>query len=99
MPFRFALGGQMNELLQQVHNAGRYARAGAMEDALRYIDEAWELLDDGLSKRPGPKASIRALRDYLSEARFAARKGNQFGVTQALDNVLRMLNEKPAKGT
>jgi hypothetical protein len=88
----------VSEFLQHVHNAARYARAGAMEQALAYIDEAWELLNDGLAKWPGPKVSIRALRDYLSEARFAAMKNSQVTAVRALDNVLRMLDEKPTKG-
>jgi hypothetical protein len=88
----------MTEFLQQLRNAARHTRAGAMNEATKYIDKAWEVLDDTGTKRSGPKFSVRALRDYLSEARFAARKGSQFAAMRALDNAMRLLDEKPAKG-
>ena len=88
----------MNELLQQLHNARHHVAGGAMDQAEKYIDEAWESVDDALANRPGPKMSVRAVLGYLSEARFAVMKGDQRRATQALDYALRALGEKPAKG-
>jgi hypothetical protein len=88
----------VNELLQQLHNARQHAAGGAMDQAEKYIDEAWELVDDALAKRPGPKMSVRAVLGYLSEARFTVTKSDQRGATRALDHALRILEEKPAKG-
>jgi hypothetical protein len=88
----------VNELLQQLHNARQHAAGGAMDQAEKYIDEAWELLENALAKRPGPKMSARAVLGYLSEARFALVKGDHRRATQALDHALRTLEETPAKG-
>jgi hypothetical protein len=86
----------VNELLQQLNSARQHAAGGAMDQAEQYITEALEMLDDALTKRPGPKPSARAVRSYLSEARFAVMKADQRSATRALDHALRTLEEKPA---
>ena len=87
----------MNELLQQLHNARQHAAGGALDQAEKYIDEAWELLEDALAKRPGPKMSVRAVIGYLSEARFAVKKADRSQAMRALDAVLQALGAMPAK--
>lgn len=84
----------MDELLQQLRDARKHASAGQMEEATEHIDEALELLDEALAHRPGPKASVRAVRDCLSEACFAATRADSFGTVAALDLALRVLEPK-----
>jgi hypothetical protein len=67
-----------------------------MEDAKQHIDEVLEFLDDALAKRSGPKPSVRAVRGYVAEARFAATKSDSRSAVAALDEALLALDEKTA---
>jgi hypothetical protein len=52
-------------------------------------------LVDALGQLSGPKVSIRAIRDYLYEARVAATKADSFRAVAALDGALRVIERVP----
>jgi hypothetical protein len=85
----------VQELLQQLRDARLHAAADEMEDAKQHLEEVLELLDDALSERSGPRPSVRAIRGYIAEARFAAMKSDSRTAVAALDEALRALDEKP----
>jgi len=86
----------VQELLQQLRDARLHAAADEMEDAKQHIDEVLELLEDALTQRSGPKPSVRAIRGYITEARFAATKSDSRSAVAALDEALRALDETPS---
>jgi hypothetical protein len=49
----------MKDLLSELMQARYRAAGGAMDEAQKHIDEALELLEDALGRRPGPKPFIR----------------------------------------
>jgi hypothetical protein len=87
----------MNDLLKQLYNALRHTRAGAMDQAVKHIDEAWDSVDDVLSKRVGHKFTVRTVLGHLSEARFAAMKGDQQRTTFPVEAVMGSLDEGAAE--
>ena len=83
----------MDNLLRELRAARMEASAGHMAEAESRIDEVLDSIVDALSQLPGPKVSIRAIRDYLYEARFAATKADSFRAVAALDGALRVLEQ------
>ena len=86
----------MQDLLKELRNARLHATAGEMEAAKEHIDEALDLLDDALARRPGPKPSMRAIRGYIAEAGFALTQRDSRRAESALSEALRAL-ENPGK--
>lgn len=64
----------MQELQQQLRHARLYAAADEIEDAKQHIDKVLALLENAFAQGSGPKPSLRAIRGYIAEARFAAAK-------------------------
>jgi hypothetical protein len=83
----------MDELLQQLRDARLHASAGEMGEAEAHIDEAFELLDDALAQRSGPKVSVRAVRGYLTETRVAMTKADSRSAVSTLDEAIRALEQ------
>ena len=86
----------MEALLRELRDARRQAPTGELEAAKQHIDEALELLDDALAKRPGPKPSARAIRSYIAEARFVLTQSDSSRAVWALSEALRAL--EPEEG-
>ena len=87
----------VEELLNELRTAKRHASAGQMDRAKQKIDDSLEHLEDAIAGRPGPKPSVRAVREYISQAAFALSKADQLGVASALDSAIKMLQEPAAK--
>jgi hypothetical protein len=86
----------MEDLLKELGNARLKASAGQLDQAKQHLDELLELLDEAISRRKGPKPSVRAVRGYIAEAGFALRKADSRGVVSALDSALKVLEEPHA---
>ena len=87
----------VEELLNELRTAKRHASAGQMDAAQRKIDDSLEHLEDAVAGRPGPKPSVRAVREYIAQAAFAAKRADARGVASALDSAIKMLQEPVAK--
>jgi hypothetical protein len=84
----------MKDLLSELMQARYRAAGGAMDEAQKHIDEALELLEDALGRRPGPKPSIRAIRGYLDEAHSAVKNDDSKRAVAALGSALEAIEGK-----
>ena len=81
----------MHDLLKELRSARLCAKAGELGPAKQHIDEALELLDDAMSRRPGPKLSVRSVRGYIAEAGVAIAKNDPARAVSTLDAALKEL--------